>query len=694
VYSAQVDAANTLHTLSTFDELDGGDGDDTLEIYLDAAVTALTAAPEIQNIELIELYASGTIAVLDLSNADITGLEEIALVRITSAATVTVTLDDFTGVAIALDRVGAGTYNFVANDDNDTTLEISATSSGDTAGTAAVVTGLTAATVDAINLSVVGDNVIDFSAFTGVTAITINGSGSFDDLDSSTALTALVSLDASDLEGDLLMDIHLSTALTSVLGGAGADTISINVTADVTVDMGAGDDVLDITATTGVLDANDSLAGGAGTLDVLVIDVADLSAVTDDIVSGFEVIALGAGTAATTTLDFDDLSSDVTGLKFAGASATAVSIDNADGKTIFIYSSVSGLVINDDTTSDTVAIEINSADTAVTLTATTLFDIEEITIAAISDVNALDLGSFAIFGSDTVEISIADGDTGAGVTAGTVSVTSGDLVINISSDSVTVGRVSASGADTVEINVTGDTVVITALTSDAADVSISLGGDTNSIVAASLSGVTTLTITSAGDNNAVTALEAATLTDLTLEITGGDFTLVSGTLSVLLESITISGAGDITSVVVDAASTAFGTLDLSDFTGEIAAGGIDLSAVIAPTTGVDVTFGELTGATAATAIGQLLLGATNSVSDTIEFTVDFDGFIMIANFEGGGNILNDNIDLSAFVGSTADLTITDDGTDTTISAADYEFSFSIVLTGVTAGSLAGSDFIF
>jgi hypothetical protein len=308
----------------------------------------------------------------------------------------------------------------------------------------------------------------------------------------------------------------------------------------------------------------------------------------------------------------------------------------------------------------------------------------------------LKLGSFAITGSDTVEISIADGDTGAGVTAGTVSVTSGDLVINISSDSVTFVAVSASGADTVEFNVTGDSVVITsALASDAADVSISLGGDKNSIAAATLSGVTTLTITSAGDTNAVTALEAAILTDLTLEITGGDFTLVSGNTSVLLESITISGAGEINSVVVDALSTAFGTLDLSDFTGEIDASGIDLSALTAPTTGVDVTFGELTGATTTATTGQLLLGAANGVSDTIEFTVDFDGFIMIANFEGGGNILDDNIDLSAFgVASTADLTITVVNNDTTISAANSEFSFSIVLTGVTAGSLAGSDFIF
>jgi hypothetical protein len=136
-------------------------------------------------------------------------------------------------------------------------------------------------------------------------------------------------------------------------------------------------------------------------------------------------------------------------------------------------------------------------------------------------------------------------------------------------------------------------------------------------------------------------------------------------------------------------STEFTTLDLSGFSGTIAASGIDLTALT--TVGIDIEIGELTGATTAATDGQILL-ATNEENDTIVFNDDFDGFLMIAGFEGGAAANNDLIDLSALNVSYSDLDIADDGTDTTISSD--EFGFSIVLVGVETTDLSQLNFTF
>jgi len=80
------------------------------------------------------------------------------------------------------------------------------------------------------------------------------------------------------------------------------------------------------------------------------------------------------------------------------------------------------------------------------------------------------------------------------------------------------------------------------------------------------------------------------------------------------------------------------------------------------------------------------------LKDTIVFNDDFDGFLMIDGFEGGADVTDDMIDLSALGVSYADLDIADDGTDTEITSD--EFDFTIVLTGVTAASLSQLNFTF
>jgi hypothetical protein len=720
-FRATVDTADTLSTLSSDDVIDGGDGTDTLTVFLNSAVSSITETPVVTNVEVLEVRAS-VAATLDLSGATLSGLETISIVR--SRDTLALTLDDMSGASLSLDSVSDQAITITANDANDSTLTLSIIDSDTVALTIAE-----ADEIDTLDLTITGNS--DLTLTLGdddtVTTVGITGTG---DLELVFLGTALTSIDASELEGGLTFDGTAVTEGLTIVGGTGDDavtggsgeniftgndgddTFNASATGDITFSGGAGDDSLDVFGATGditfsggtgddTLDLSagaptgdeyddSSFDGGDGT-DTIIISA---EALTSDVLvdatafTDFEVLEINAG-SATLTFDFADFTS-VSELVFgSGVDAVDAEIDNADNKTVTLLAAEAILTINDDTTSDVVVLNIDSSDTEITAATITFVEIEDITvnIAAGGTSNAITLTSLAITGSETVEINITDASTSGAVVDVIMSVDSGDIVLNLDAES---GAVAADfdGADSVTINMGADIATITAITTDSTDVAINMDGSTNVITAADLSDVETLVITSAGDGNSIAALTAASLVDLTLAITGGDFSLLSEADNILLETITITGDGEVTSVVVDAASVEFTLLDLSGFTGTIAASGIDLSAL---TVGIDIEIGEITGATAADTGGQILLAA-NTLRDTIVFNDDFDGFLMIEGFDGGANAADDLIDLSALDVVWADLDLVDDGTDTSITSD--EFGFTIVLTGVVLDDVSQLNFVF
>jgi len=700
-FRAPVDTGDVVTTFSSDDVIDGGDGTDTLTVYLNTDDNDITAAPLVTDVEILEIRASDS-ATLDLSGATLTGLEEIAIVR--ARETLALTVDDLSDVSLRIESASTSLITITVNDANDSTLTLAITSSD---------VDLTIAEqddIDTLDLSITDDSSLSLALATddAVTTVDITGEGDFELVFAGTALT---SIDASGLEGGLTFDGNAVAEDLTIVGGTGDDAVTggsgdnvftgnsgddtfvASTTGDIDFSGGADDDTLDLSAlssATGDFD-DSSFVGGLGT-DTIIINA---DALTTDALAdagaftGFEVLEIGANSLS--DFDFSDFSSITELVIGSGAAGATGDIDNADNKTITVLDAAATLTITDDTSSDIVVVNIDSGSTSITAADITTQDIEDITvnITAGGTSNAITVASLAITGSDTAVINIADASTsGAVITITGMTIDSGDVILNLDADDAIITAADMDGADSVTINFGADDVLITALTTDAADVVLDLAGDTNVITAATLSGVTTLVITTSGDSNEITTLTADSLVDLTLDIDGGDFAVSLVSTEEVLETITITGDGEVTSLIV-ADSEEFTTLDLSGFSGTIAVSGIDLTAL---TVGVDIEIGELTGATAADTLGQILLDAANTLKDTIVFNDDFDGFLMIDGFEGGADVTDDMIDLSALGVSYADLDIADDGTDTEITSD--EFDFTIVLTGVTAASLSQLNFTF
>jgi len=700
-FRAPVDTGDVVTTFSSDDVIDGGDGTDTLTVYLNTDDNDIIAAPLVTDVEILEIRASDS-ATLDLSGATLTGLEEIAIVR--ARETLALTVDDLSDVSLRIESASTSLITITVNDANDSTLTLAITSSD---------VDLTIAEqddIDTLDLSITDDSSLSLALATddAVTTVDITGEGDFELVFAGTALT---SIDASGLEGGLTFDGNAVAEDLTIVGGTGDDAVTggsgdnvftgnsgddtfvASTTSDIDFSGGADDDTLDLSAlssATGDFD-DSSFVGGLGT-DTIIINA---DALTTDALAdagaftGFEVLEIGANSLS--DFDFSDFSSITELVIGSGAAGATGDIDNADNKTITVLDAAATLTITDDTSSDIVVVNIDSGSTSITAADITTQDIEDITvnITAGGTSNAITVASLAITGSDTAVINIADASTsGAVITITGMTIDSGDVILNLDADDAIITAADMDGADSVTINFGADDVLITALTTDAADVVLDLAGDTNVITAATLSGVTTLVITTSGDSNEITTLTADSLVDLTLDIDGGDFAVSLVSTEEVLETITITGDGEVTSLIV-ADSEEFTTLDLSGFSGTIAVSGIDLTAL---TVGVDIEIGELTGATAADTLGQILLDAANTLKDTIVFNDDFDGFLMIDGFEGGADVTDDMIDLSALGVSYADLDIADDGTDTEITSD--EFDFTIVLTGVTAASLSQLNFTF
>ena len=700
-FRAPVDTGDVVTTFSSDDVIDGGDGTDTLTVYLNTDDNDIIAAPLVTDVEILEIRASDS-ATLDLSGATLTGLEEIAIVR--ARETLALTVDDLSDVSLRIESASTSLITITVNDANDSTLTLAITSSD---------VDLTIAEqddIDTLDLSITDDSSLSLALATddAVTTVDITGEGDFELVFAGTALT---SIDASGLEGGLTFDGNAVAEDLTIVGGTGDDAVTggsgdnvftgnsgddtfvASTTSDIDFSGGADDDTLDLSAlssATGDFD-DSSFVGGLGT-DTIIINA---DALTTDALAdagaftGFEVLEIGANSLS--DFDFSDFSSITELVIGSGAAGATGDIDNADNKTITVLGAAATLTITDDTSSDIVVVNIDSGSTSITAADITTQDIEDITvnITAGGTSNAITVASLAITGSDTAVINIADASTsGAVITITGMTIDSGDVILNLDADDAIITAADMDGADSVTINFGADDVLITALTTDAADVVLDLAGDTNVITAATLSGVTTLVITTSGDSNEITTLTADSLVDLTLDIDGGDFAVSLVSTEEVLETITITGDGEVTSLIV-ADSEEFTTLDLSGFSGTIAVSGIDLTAL---TVGVDIEIGELTGATAADTLGQILLDAANTLKDTIVFNDDFDGFLMIDGFEGGADVTDDMIDLSALGVSYADLDIADDGTDTEITSD--EFDFTIVLTGVTAASLSQLNFTF
>ncbi|TKJ09915.1 DUF4214 domain-containing protein [Halomonas sp. 15WGF] len=439
-------------TLSAFDSIDGGAGEDTLNIYTDTGLNQVQQGT-VKNVEVINIFnatagaelgsaatsvdASGfegaeqvwqidnAIAVTELAETTAAGFRntEQATLAVTAAAAAA-------SATIALDGAqGNSASAFAVNVDGEALNAVNVAGS--------IEDGLTTDAAGAsINLDVtVGEDEQTLTVNTAVdTTLTVDDSASTDkvtsvDASASTGgVTFVGNDDVADIatgegDDDVTLNTLFSATVTaaSVVTGAGDDIITIdtanNITdaGDITVDAGEGDDTvivadIDDISTGSVIDGGegtDTLQTTGGTLDAedytllnnVFVNFEELtftaaSAFDASRLAGYNEFNLQLGsTGATGVVKVADNQALTTG---GSLTATAAGYDATDAANV-VYAGTLDITATANATvtanAETVNLTVNAVEGATT-TGTLVGDVEQATISVNNYVEADDAAAF------------------------------------------------------------------------------------------------------------------------------------------------------------------------------------------------------------------------------------------------------------------------------------------------------------
>lgn len=272
---------NGAQTLGSADQIDGGNGVDTLYAVLSSSVTPAKLA----NIEDVR-FTSTAGATLDLVNA--TGVTTVTSQGSTGGAVTITNIAASTGVTVQ-DSAAAHTINYTG-----------VTGSADAATVSFINStgGLAAAGIETLTLKAAGG--INSTAVTAVNATKLNLIGSGAQTVTFAGGTNPTTIDASTATGNVTVTAGAATNQT-ITGGDGNDVIDGNGNADV-VSGGKGNDAFVVT-TEAQAQALVSVNGGEGT-DVLRTsgNITDAAFATPARFTSVEGVQIADGTAIDVTL--------------------------------------------------------------------------------------------------------------------------------------------------------------------------------------------------------------------------------------------------------------------------------------------------------------------------------------------------------------------------------------------------------
>jgi S-layer protein len=517
--SGAATGSTVVFTASTFDEgdLESTDGskDPTIATaYADGedAIAAVTSANTI---------AYGNVAVDDVADASITtinlnGFGDAALGQNEALSALTsLTLANSTGdVALAAGtelELTVNGFDGALDNTSDDIETLNVTMGGSDSSIEMTADGV-------VEMTVVGNGDLDLtgSTFTALETLTVSGAASviLDGIDDE----VLTSIDASGTSGGV--EAAVDAASTEVLGGSGVDLITLNsVSIENDIDLGAGDDTLDLSdGAVGIVatDITATVTGGAGTADILIMDAADAEAASantdfDELATAFEVLQL-VNAAGGVAVDLDNLTYStviVVGVEDDGDGEDEdFALDNMTNNGMVKIGGDVGLIADLDTLT-------------VTLAENTATDSLNITFTAASE---------AIIVVNSVETIVLSS-----------SVKTADSVLELSADSVT--SVSVTGAADLEL--TTDSTVLTTVNATSMTGALTYTTDSNAAVTVTGgSGGDDLTAT--GDND---VLNGGTGADTLTVESGADLVQLYG------------GDGNDT-FVIDGASTNLNSLSV------------------------------------------------------------------------------------------------------------------------------------
>lgn len=422
-------------TLNPFDSIEGGAGNDTLNIYTtDAGNSKFPDNATVKNVETINIFNAGSAPAVSLGDAShyagATAINQIGInavpvtnlaagttagfsgttspIRVTAAAaasTAAVALTKVTAATLTVDAAAGGVLNSVTVSGDATPFALSVTAGKNVEAlsintainvTTLIVVGNEAGSAKLLSTVDASASAGDIFYFAAPAVANIKTGAGTDTVTLNTAFSATVkTASVSTGAGNDVITVSTSGAAgtVSIDAGAGNDTINVTKVAGNILSIlgGAGDDVITFS---GALEASDVIDGGDGVDTVVVAGAAARVAgdfiIVNNVLKNFETLKFSSAEGAVlTALDASQLGANYTTIDFTGSSfvknvGTQALVAHGD-----LTASAVGYVLGATPALTTYAGTLNITEKAVgTITASA--DVLNLTVkAGTSDINAI-----------------------------------------------------------------------------------------------------------------------------------------------------------------------------------------------------------------------------------------------------------------------------------------------------------------
>jgi hypothetical protein len=652
--------AAATNSLQSFDTLNGGAGVDTLNVTLNAG----SAAPTLQNIEKINLTATG-VATLDLQNSS--GVESINVVNSIANTTVNNVFDaalkvtgqinqlssavvtTFSGAtgstrSLSLDSVGWSSSTMATVNTNK--LGSSATSLKLTAKDAHVIVGGNDASYVSVAVDATGANDLRLdTAFATATSVSVTGTGSVNFMGKTTEPTpgtfvtehysALKTITAGD-GGITIRSTNAASNVLSATTGAGVDKISAVGSSVKTFSTGAGNDTVTLRGDA----AADATAATALTASAAAAATAATAATTAT--TAATAVATATATLATSTAA-------------AAAAFTAVQAANNALNASTLAQANAGTA---QTTANT-----NATATAATLAAANT----ALTASQASAATAATAATAAINADATADALVVT-NTGLAATAATNLTTAQALVVTN-----TAAANAAFTANATAVTAAANAVTAAATAQATLDASVTAAATAATVATAAATLATA--VAGAADNAAVQVLTAAAVTAGT--ISAGEKTSIDGGATVLQSYNLATGI----STTKATAKTTADALVVTNTTADTAADALVTSTAAAATT----------AAANLAAANTALTAANNDVTAKTAAKTAADAAVVTAT--NAAAVTETNKIVANAAKATADADVVSKQADVTVATADNAAKVAIKATADAAKTAADADVV-
>lgn len=439
--------ATTAGDMNDFDTVDGGAGNDTLEVYTDDALKGTFT--NIENLVIVDATKANNDQEIDLSSfsgsftlkggsdtavtvTNVAG-QKLVLDGVTSGTTLGTTLTakmDGTQTSVKLVNEGSTNATFQAEGDKLASMDL-------TTNANTTLADGNGNTVKNVAITALADATITLTDLTNLENVTVAGAGAV----GLTVAGSVKTVDATANAGGVTVDLS-SANEAAFTGGAGKDSIIVSGS-KAAHDLGAGDDTLTFS---GALGEKGTVEGGEGTdtISVAAANLTDLAAeFKDGDITGFEVLAVSD--KVTAGVDMANFSGIDHLVLEAGLESSQTIANMQSGSTLELTASAENpfevSVAGADKATDDVLNIVLSKDDALAANTVTVKDVETINIVADdSGEGAADATHTMTLTADKATTVKVSGDAGM-----TLTLTGSDAVKTINASEST-GNVTISDA--------------------------------------------------------------------------------------------------------------------------------------------------------------------------------------------------------------------------------------------------------